>query len=159
VLDRQRRAADSLQLDSVMYCWRFNLQTGRTQEGPLDDLPVEFPRIDDGLAGSPTQYGYAVSLDSGATTFVKHDFSGGSTVRRRLGRGRIAGEGVFVPRSGRRCEDDGYLVAFGHDLREDRSELLVMDCRDFDQPPVARVVMPRRVPAGFHALWLPGAVR
>jgi carotenoid cleavage dioxygenase-like enzyme len=28
---------------------------------------------------------------------------------------------------------------------------------DFTAPPVARVVLPARVPIGFHACWMPGA--
>jgi carotenoid cleavage dioxygenase len=34
------------------------------------------------------------------------------------------------------------------------SELLVIDAQNFTAEPVARVLMPQRVPFGFHAAWI-----
>ena len=36
----------------------------------------------------------------------------------------------------------------------DRSELLVLDATNLGAKPVARVVLPQRVPFGFHGLWV-----
>jgi len=37
------------------------------------------------------------------------------------------------------------------------SEAHVIDAKNFAAPPVARVKLPQRVPAGFHGVWAKGA--
>ncbi len=69
-------------------------------------------------------------------------------------RARIGAEVVFAPRDGGVEEDDGWLITFVNDLREARSELVVLDARAVSEGPVARMKLPRRVPFGFHAEWL-----
>jgi carotenoid cleavage dioxygenase len=53
-----------------------------------------------------------------------------------------------------RAEDDGYLVSFVQDEVEGRSEVVVLDAADLAAGPVARVLLPGRVPIGFHACWV-----
>lgn len=153
VSSKHRPLVDPL-LDAVMYCWRFNLRTGESREGPLDDQTVEFPRVDDALVGTQARYGYATSLGLHTSAFVKYDLENGGSVRHELGPSRVAGEGVFIPRQNRCQEDDGHLVALVHDQREHQSELVMVDCRDFQRLPIARILMPQRVPVGFHGVWL-----
>jgi len=64
-------------------------------------------------------------------------------------------EAVFVPRPGATAEDDGWLCAFVTDRASERSELVVLDARDVEGEPVARVHLRRRVPFGFHCGWAP----
>jgi len=40
------------------------------------------------------------------------------------------------------------------DEASESSELVVVDAQQLDQPPVARVLIPQRVPFGFHSIWL-----
>ena len=87
---------------------------------------------------------------------VKIDLQSGRVEEHRHGRSRSGGEGVFVPNPGQRDEDAGWLLTFVHDQTENRSEMVVVDTRDFQAGPVARVVMPARVPFGFHGTWVPG---
>ena len=54
-----RTPADST-IDGVLWSWTIDLQTGRVTERQLDDRPVEFPRIDDRLAGLPARYAVSV---------------------------------------------------------------------------------------------------
>ena len=35
-----------------------------------------------------------------------------------------------------------------------QSELVIIDCRDFKKAAIARVQIPKRVPQGFHGMWL-----
>ena len=78
--------------------------------------------------------------------------------RIHYGAGRYGGEAQFVPSGARRAsEDDGYLVTYITDDQEGRSELAVFDAKSMSSKPVARVVLPRRVPYGFHSLWVPAA--
>lgn len=65
------------------------------------------------------------------------------------------GEAVFVPRAQAAGEDDGYLVTFEHSYATGASSLVVYDAKTMSPAPVCRVAVPRRVPWGFHALWVP----
>ena len=63
------------------------------------------------------------------------------------------GEFVFVPRASDGAEDDGVLMGFVHDGREDRTDLIVLDAGTLAT--VAAVHLPVRVPLGFHGNWVP----
>jgi carotenoid cleavage dioxygenase len=139
----------------VMYRWRLNLKTGTTREEALDDVPTDFPRINEGLAGSRTRYGYAVNINE-PNELLKYDFGRRTSERHDHGKVRIGGEGVFVPRPNAGAEDDGWLVTYVHDEGSGTSELIVIEAQDFGAPPVARVRIPARVPYGFHGAWIPG---
>ncbi|EPS29500.1 hypothetical protein PDE_04450 [Penicillium oxalicum 114-2] len=71
-------------------------------------------------------------------------------------------EASFVPRANATREDDGFLLAFLFDesqLHDDgscplnaRSELWVIDALDM-KTVIARILLPQRVPYGFHGHW------
>ena len=61
---------------------------------------------------------------------------------------------MFAPRDGCASEDDGYLICFVHDEAQQQSECLIIDARQVAAGPVARIIMPFRVPYGFHAGWV-----
>jgi carotenoid cleavage dioxygenase len=136
-----------------LHRWRFNLASGETREETLDDAPCEFPRINDALMGRPTRFGYV--MDGEMTSFLKVDLRGGPTLRHRHGTGRLGGEGVFVPKPDATAEDDGWLITYVFDREAGTSEMVVIDTQAFDGEPVARVLIPRRIPYGFHGTWLP----
>ena len=136
--------------EPIAYRWQLNLKTGKATEGALDDFGCEFPRVDDRLAGAKTRYGYAAS----GSGLVKFDFVKERNERHEFGKGRETGEGVFVPRRDGKNEDDGYLISFVYDSAEQRSEMAIIDCRDFKKAVIARVLIPQRVPNGFHGMWL-----
>jgi carotenoid cleavage dioxygenase len=66
-----------------------------------------------------------------------------------------AGEPVFAPDPDGEAEDDGWLVNFVYDRDAESSELRIVDARDLEGDPVARIHLPRRVPFGFHGNWVP----
>ena len=45
-------------------------------------------------------------------------------------------------------------MTFVYDSNEDKSELVVIDAQDITSKPVARVLIPQRVPYGFHGDWV-----
>jgi carotenoid cleavage dioxygenase len=110
--------------------------------------------------GRPTRYTYNPRLARESTllfdAIVKYDTDAGDSTTFEHGRDRFASESAFAPRPGGRDEDDGWLVHFVHDRREGTSELAVLDARDITSGPIATVKIPRRVPVGFHAHWVPG---
>ena len=139
--------------DPIAYRWSFDLSTGQTNETSLE-VDCEFPRVNDHLSGIKTRYGYGISGSSRDSSLVKIDFEKGTNERRRFGKGRLAGEGVFVPKPDAQFEDDGYLVSFVYNAAEDTSELVLVDCHEFQETVVARVIIPQRIPFGFHGMWL-----
>ena len=135
----------------IAYRWQLNLKTGKTTEGALDDFDCEFPRVDDRLAGAKTRYGYGLSSGN---ALVKFDLVKDRNERHAFGNGRVTREGVFVPRRDGKNEDDGYLISFVYDMAEQRREMAIIDRRDFRKAVIARVLIPQRVPSGFHGMWL-----
>jgi carotenoid cleavage dioxygenase len=149
-----------LRLDAHLYRYRFNLRTGATSEGYLDDDNTEFPTMDARKLGTPTRYAYNMRISDEATLLfdgiVKYDTQAGATDRHWFGPGRWGSEAPFAPRAGGTAEDDGWLVSFVHDEGENRSEVVVLDAAALAAGPVARVLLPARVPIGFHATWVRG---
>ena len=148
--------------ESAQY-WRWTIDTlaSSVKEEQLDDRWSDFPRIDDRLIGQPARYGYSMALNlvtdgvQFGTELYKYDMESGDSWTHNFGPATRPGEPVFVPRSADAGEDDGYVVAFVHDEQADQSSFVVLDARDFDGEPVAKVTMPQRVPYGAHGAWLP----
>ena len=61
----------------------------------------------------------------------------------------------MVPRHVDAAEDDGWLLSLVYDASTERSELLVLPAADPADGPVARVLLPNRIPIGFHGNWVP----
>ncbi|MBW4450789.1 MAG: carotenoid oxygenase family protein [Spirirestis rafaelensis WJT71-NPBG6] len=141
-----------------LHQWRFNLNTGKVREEMLDDIPAEFPRVNENFLGRQTRYGYAGKMGQGSMPLfeglIKYDHHNGKSQTHEFGRKRYGGEAVFVPRPSATSEDEGWLVTFVHDTNEDISELVVVNAQDVNAEPVARVLIPQRVPYGFHGAWV-----
>ncbi len=136
--------------DGALWSWTIDLATGRVAERQLDDRPVEFPRIDDRLAGLPARY----SVTPAEHSVLRYDLSTGAAQEHQLGAG-VPGEAVFVPAtSGPADESNGWYLAYVYDPGRDSSDLVILDAADFTGAPVARIRMPQRVPFGFHGNWI-----
>jgi carotenoid cleavage dioxygenase-like enzyme len=141
-----------------LHRWTIDLHAGSVKERPLDDRPIEFPRIDERRTAATYRFGYAVAnqgdVSRNATAIVKYDLDRGTTVAHEFGAGRHPGEAVFVPNDGARAEDDGVLLCFVYDAARDGSDFVVLDARAPADPPLATVPLPQRVPFGFHGNWV-----
>ena len=141
-----------------MYEWRINVETGDITEGPLHDYYSDFSRINEAYAGSKTRYTYSSEFDqTRAITFksiMKFDRETGNTLHHNFGEGRYVGEAVFAPKIGSSEEDDGYVICFIQDENVNQSECVVIDAKNFSGDPVARILIPHRVPYGFHSGWV-----
>jgi carotenoid cleavage dioxygenase len=90
---------------------------------------------------------------------VKYNNDTGQSQQWDYGPGVFGSEAVFAPKPGADRsseEDDGYVLTLVTDTRNWNSDCLVFDARDITRGPLARVRMPQRVPAGFHATWAAG---
>jgi carotenoid cleavage dioxygenase-like enzyme len=136
--------------NGVLWNWTIDLRAGTVAERQLDDRSVEFPRIDDRLAGLPARY----SVSVGTNNWVRHDLSSGQAVVHDLGTGG-PGEAVFVPStSGAADESNGWYLGYVYDPDRDGSDLVIIDASDFAGKPVATIKLPQRVPYGFHGNWI-----
>jgi len=143
-----------------LHRWTVDPVANRVHEEALDDTPVEFPRIDPSVAGSPHRYGYCVRTGSDPVQpafegLVKYDLARDESVRFDPGEGRSPGEPVFVRAADGNAEDEGWVLSVVHDAARDASDLVILDATSFAGPPVATVHLPVRVPFGFHGSWVP----
>jgi carotenoid cleavage dioxygenase len=140
-----------------LHRWRFNLHTGAVMETALDDIPSEFPRVNEQYLGYETRYGYTARAASGPIPrfdgLLKYDFVTDHCQSHQFGAERYGGEAVFVPQPNATAEDDGWLLTFVYDQGEETSELVVLSAQDLTTP-IARIIMPQRVPYGFHGTWI-----
>ena len=141
-----------------LYEWRIDLETGSISERTLSDIPCDFTRVNDDYACHKTRYVYAGIFNTErAFTFdgiMKYDNETSATEAFKYGPNRHGGEAVFAPKVGGSGEDDGYLVCFVHDEAANQSECLIIDAQHLAAGPVASIIMPFRVPYGFHAGWV-----
>jgi carotenoid cleavage dioxygenase len=132
---------------------------------PLDDVIAEFPRVDERRVGRRHRFGYTAVREPDSndgtepvwSAIKKYDLDGGRAVTRRFGAGNGAGEPIFVPRTDAAAEDDGWVLALVYDEGRNASDFWILDARDVAGEPVARVVLPHRVPYGFHGNWAAGS--
>ena len=153
--------ADVLALRAQPFLWRMNMKTGQGREEQLDDGVSEFPVINNELLGRKTKYSYHVLFDDCIeqrfSGLLKYDLTTGAAVRHDFEGGVFGSEPAFAPKINAQGEDDGYLVSFTADM-VGNSQVHIIDAQDISAPPLAKVKLPQRVPAGFHGVWVPGQV-
>jgi len=139
--------------------FRFNLKNGVCTERQVDDECFEMPGINNRLMGLKTRYSYNTRVADIpfflAQGIQKFDYELMTEVARyELPDGKYMGQPVFAARTGGVEEDDGYLVAYVADA--DSAEVYIWDARAIEKGPLARVLLPQRVPGGSHAYWARG---
>ena len=150
---------DQHSFQSKLHRWRFNLKTGAVHEENIDSRVLEFGSFNQQYAGRKTRYLYSTYTKPGWFLFsgvVKHDFETGETWQLDFGEDRYGSEAPFAPRVNAQDEDDGYLVSFITDMKEDRSECILIDAKDVEAGPVCRIILPHRICSGTHATWANG---
>lgn len=143
---------------NTLHRWRIDPAAGTIVDEAIDDRPAEFPRLDDRVAGLRCRYGYLAAFahpNPSGFDFegvVKYDLTAGSSQMLAWGPGEVGGEAVFAPDPHRGTEDAGWVLCFVTDRATRDTDLVVADAQAMEE--VARIRMPRRVPLGFHAVWL-----
>ena len=150
-----------LDLDSMrpqFWRWRFNLATGETREGLLDERVWEFGSINRARASLPYRHVYNMLGEPGWFLFkgiTKFDTLSGRSETVHFGNGVFGSEAPFAARRGVRSEDDGYVLSYVTDLNRDCSECWIYAAQDFVNGPIAKLHLPARIPSGTHACWTP----
>lgn len=159
---------ESEQIESAeagtMHRFRINLENGKTTVEKLDDAPIGFESVNEARLGRKARYNYATVMGNSKPNegpqFIalrKYDLQTGTFATHTFEDGVLGGEGVFVPKHGATQEDEGFVLVLTHDTKTEQSELRVLDAQKYTQAPVARIVMKRRIPHGFHARFVPGS--
>lgn len=141
---------------------RWHIDTSGEQLAFRDEVvteqQLELPTHDRRVSGRPHRYGWFVdsaehplTLNFLGTGMI--DFQTGAVRVWNPGPTRHAAEAFFV--AGGLGEGEGWLFTFVYDHATDQSDLVILDALDVEAGPVAEIRMPRRVPYGFHAAWVP----
>lgn len=145
-----------------LHRWEIDPRVGRVSLTQLDDRAADFPRVPDSMTGRPNRYGTVAHSrrwhGDGEVIFdgvTQHDLHSGTSVTYRYGETAAAGEPVFAPDPEGSGERDGWYVNLVTDLTDRSARFVVIDARDITAGPVAEVLLPERVPFGFHGNWFP----
>ncbi|CAN4076398.1 unnamed protein product [Withania somnifera] len=145
---------------------KIHLKTGTVTRHPVSTRNLDFGVINPAYVGKKNKYVYAAIGDPmpKVTGIAKLDVSVAEVDRRdcivacRLfGEGCFGGEPFFMakdPNNPAADEDDGYVVSYVHNEKTGESNFLVMDAKSPNLDIVAAVKLPRRVPYGFHGLFV-----
>lgn len=138
--------------------------TQTVEDQIIDDQACEFGRINEAYLGRKANYCY-IALRSprpGETpqkgafeALARYDLTTGSKTAYQFPAGVTAGEPVFVADPQGKREEDGFLFTFTHEEGSATGSLVILDARDMAAGPIARIHLPRRVPAGLHGSWVP----
>ncbi len=135
--------------------WEIDPKGRKISTTVIDASGQEFPRHAFSVGLKQHRYGYTAGVENGHLgATIKHDLQSGERTAYSWGKGRGAGEAVFVERAGSTAEDDGYLLAFTHTDDGKHSSFVVLDAQDVGRGPIAEVALPARVPYGFHGNWV-----
>jgi len=136
----------------------------------LHEAVGEFPKIDERYATRPYRHGYLCSQDPSRpinpddprsatgfmmNTLIHMDHQTGRQRSVWCGTGASFQEPVFAPRHALASEGEGYLLAVVNLLKENRSNVVVLDAERIDQGPVATIRLPLRLRPGLHGSWAP----
>ncbi|GAV67600.1 RPE65 domain-containing protein [Cephalotus follicularis] len=154
---------DRMELNhNLMEKVRVDLKTGTISRHPLSARNLDIAVINQGYIAKKNRYVYAAVGGPFPKVIgvVKLDLSKGEqqeciVASRMYGPESYGGEPFFVarePENPNAEEDDGYIVSYVHHEKLGESRFLVMDAKSLDI--VAAVKLPRRVPSGFHGIFV-----
>lgn len=140
--------------------WRINTAGEQLtyNEETVTQRMFELPSHDRRFSGRQHRHGWFSDTRENSQTVdfagIGHiDYQTGTVSAWDPGATRHAGEAYFVPVD--TGEGEGWLLSLVYDTAAKESTLAVLDAQDVASGPVAEVVMPQRVPYGFHATWIP----
>lgn len=140
--------------------WRFtlNLQQESVQGKMLESRCCEFPAIHPDKVGRDYRYlfiGAAHNATGNAPlqAILKVDWQTGERQLWSAAPTGYIGEPIFVPRPDATEEDDGWVLTVVYDAAHHRSDIVILDGRNLNQAPVARVHLKHHIPYGLHGSW------
>jgi all-trans-8'-apo-beta-carotenal 15,15'-oxygenase len=141
--------------------WRFHLNLNSDVKRELIEARCcEFPSVHPDKEGYPYRYSYmgvahAETGNAPLQGFLKLDLETGERQLWSAAPRGFVSEPIFVPRTSYESEDDGWVIAFVYDATYHRSDVVILDARNFNQGPVARLHLKHHVPYGLHGNFTP----
>eukprot|EP00210_Caulerpa_lentillifera_P005369 g5131.t1 len=132
--------------------------TSVTEYKTINSRSVEFPVINPKYYGKPHRFSY-VSASLHPDTFLefqaigKLDSKTGAMKLWVKDQSYFVGEAAFVPKPNSIDEDDGWVVAFGYDGTNNRTEFVILDAKNIEDGPIATLNLNITLPHGLHGTW------
>ncbi len=137
--------------------WRFhlNLEDNRVKRELIESRCCEFPCVHPLKVGRNYRYLYMGAADAATgnaplQAFEKVDLETGEKQIWSAAPHGFASEPNFVPRSHDGDEDDGWVLGLVYDSTHQRSDVVILDAKDLDKQPVARLHLKHHIPYGLH---------
>lgn len=122
----------------------------------------EFARISPKLQGSKYESLYMLQVPEDVefyapvfTEIVKLNVDTGESNRLSLGSEQFPLEPVFITKKDSKSEDDGYLLSMVYDGNKHLSYLAIIDAKNIEAGPVAKLHFDQALPISFHGMWYP----
>lgn len=142
--------------------WRFhlNLKEQTVSRELIEGRCCEFPSIHQERVGRPYRYLYmgAAHADTGNAplqAILKLDLKSGERQLWSAAPHGFISEPIFVERPNATDEDDGWVITLVYDSTHHRSDVVILDARDLNQEPLARLHLKHHVPYGLHGSFTP----
>jgi all-trans-8'-apo-beta-carotenal 15,15'-oxygenase len=137
--------------------WRFhlNLEQQTVERELIEPRCCEFPCLHPDKVARSHRYLYmgAAQNETGNAPlqgFVKVDVETGEKQLWSAAPRGFTGEPIFVPRPNGTSEDDGWVLGLVYDSDQHRSDVVILDAKDFNKGAVARLHLNHHVPYGLH---------
>jgi carotenoid cleavage dioxygenase-like enzyme len=113
----------------------------------------EFPRTDPRRVGEENRVTYGI-VEFGIAAW---NWRTGETASHIFSQMHWSEEPVFVPRSDRSAEQDGWVITTSLNTRAQRTELAIFEASRIKDGPIAMFACPYVLPLGFHGAFVPRA--
>jgi all-trans-8'-apo-beta-carotenal 15,15'-oxygenase len=142
--------------------WRFeiDLKRSQAQRQMLESRCCEFPCVHPAKVGHPYRYVYLGAADAPQgnaplQAILKIDLNSGARQFWSAAPKGFVSEPVFVTCSQGTNEDDGWLLTLVYDSARHQSDVVILDARNLERGPVARLHLKHHVPYGLHGSFTP----
>jgi carotenoid cleavage dioxygenase-like enzyme len=139
--------------------YRMHLDTGICTEEEIHPANGEFGMVDQALLGRPTRYVYGIGFDEHElpirfASLLKWDTAKRSTEAFDFQAHLCASEPQFARKPNPVAEDDGYVMVALENSQRQAGEVWIFDAQAISAGPLAKILLPVRLPAGFHGTWV-----
>ncbi|MGQ4645820.1 carotenoid oxygenase family protein [Lyngbya aestuarii] len=142
--------------------WRFtlNLREQALQRQLLLERCCEFPYVHPDFVGRPYRYlfmGAAHNAIGNAPlqAIIRLDVTTGEQQLWSAAPWGYVSEPVLIPRPDATQENDGWVLTLVYDAHHHRSDIVILDGRDLNREPIARLHLKHHIPYGLHGSWTP----
>lgn len=142
--------------------WRFKINLSResVEHKLVESRCCEFPTLHPNNLGKAYRYLFIGVADiptgnAPLQAILKIDWQTGERQIFSVAPRGFAGEPLFVPFPNGINEDDGWLLMLMYDAAEHRSDVVILDARDLNKKPVARLHLKHHIPYGLHGSFTP----